>query len=239
MQHPSIDQRISGISTNWEQILAAHRTYNGHENVNPAKLEVLRKYLVCVYQYICGATKDHHVAEDLAQDFALRFLRGDFRNVSPAKGRFRDYLKRALRNMVSDHFKSQNRKRELEEHLEPPADSEQLDKDFVAQWRRQLIGYAWESLRDFEKQKSNYYYCVLRARSANPNASSQELAQLISKETGKTCSAEWTRQNLTRARRKFSQFLMDEVRRTLDSPDQDEIDSELASLGLQHYMSEK
>ena len=238
--HPNpTNQLISGITTNWEQILEAHRTHHGNEEIHPAKLDVLRKYLVCVFQYLRGATGDYHVSEDLTQDFALRFLRGDFRNVSPEKGRFRDYLKRSLRNMVNDHYQSKNRTRDLEEQLEPAEQVPELDNAFVAQWRKQLLSYAWESLRQFEISKSNHYYCVLKTRAANPDATSEQLAEKINLETGGNYTSDWVRQNLTRARRKFSEFLVDEVKRTLDSPQQEDIDTELSSLGLQQYMCNK
>lgn len=236
MPLPPYEDRISGISTNWEQIVDAHRTHHGDSPVNPAKLEVLRRYLFCVFQYIKGATRDHHAAEDLTQDFALRFLRGDFRKVSPQKGRFRDYLKRSLRNMVSDHFRIQNRKRDLVEFDEPAHTPDELDHAFISHWRNQLLGYAWQALQQYSQEKSNAYFQVLQIRAANQDASSSELAKLVSERIEKNVSADWLRQNLTRARRKFSEFLTQEVAKTLTSQNQDEIDTELSSLGLQSYI---
>jgi DNA-directed RNA polymerase specialized sigma24 family protein len=48
--------------------------------------------------------RDPEVADDLAQEFALRFLRGDFQRADPERGRCRDYLKRALINLVHDYL---------------------------------------------------------------------------------------------------------------------------------------
>jgi DNA-directed RNA polymerase specialized sigma24 family protein len=50
-----------------------------------------------------GAVRNPDTAGDLAQEFALRFLRGAFRHADPGRGRFRDYMKTALIHLVNDY----------------------------------------------------------------------------------------------------------------------------------------
>ena len=102
----SIEKRLSNISTNWDELIAAHDETHPDQEAAKLRGQILRQYSKCVYQYILGATRSHHAAEDLTQEFALRFVRGDFKNASPNRGRFRDYLKVSLRNLVNDFFRS-------------------------------------------------------------------------------------------------------------------------------------
>src|SRR3712207_7176976 len=51
-------------------------------------------------------------AEELLQEFAVRFLRGDFRRADPQRGRFRDYVKTALIHLVIDHQRAEQARSE-------------------------------------------------------------------------------------------------------------------------------
>src|SRR5262245_18556900 len=88
--HVESAQRLSSISTLWSLVEKAHQ-----ETIAAAIAQraLLQRYCGAVYRYLLGALLDEAAAEDLFQDFALRFLRGDFRRADPGKGRFRDYLK--------------------------------------------------------------------------------------------------------------------------------------------------
>ena len=43
--------------------------------------------------------------DELYNEFAYRFLRGDYRNVNPERGRFRDYVKTVVAHLISSHQK--------------------------------------------------------------------------------------------------------------------------------------
>jgi len=47
-------------------------------------------------RYLLGPVRDESGCRRAIQEFALRFLRGDFRRADPARDAFRDYLKTAL-----------------------------------------------------------------------------------------------------------------------------------------------
>ena len=178
------------------------------------------------------------MADDLAQEFAYRFVRGDFRNADPAKGRFRDYLKTALRNLINDHFRKQKNDAVSLDQNQCLADSlhESLADEFVEGWRGELLARAWSALKDFESVKSNHYYTVLRYRADHPELGSVEMAELLSKKLDLAVSSDWIRQKLHRARGKFAEFLKDEVRSTLPGSTKIDVESELAELRLLKYM---
>src|SRR5262249_13327225 len=81
---------ISQIATVWPLIEQAHG--DDPEETGAAQDALLRRYRPAVYRYLLACLGRCDAAEDLWQEFALRFVRGDFRNANPEKGRFRDLL---------------------------------------------------------------------------------------------------------------------------------------------------
>ncbi len=234
----SLEKRLSKITTNWDELRAAHEPDTFDRQAATLRCELLQRYSSCAHRYILGATKNPDAAEDLTQEFALRFVRGDFRNANPQQGRFRDYLKKSLRNLITDFFRARSSK----EDAELAAGSslwhmriESLDSEFSQQWREQVLSLTWKALKQFDAKK-NQYYEVLHLRASHPDATSDQLAELFSATASDPVSGEWIRQNLHRARRKFSDFLVEEVGRTVGSMERNEIDEELAKLGLQKYV---
>src|SRR5262245_25996763 len=103
----------------------------------------MERYHGAVFRYFLGAVRDPDAAGELTQEFALRFVRGDFHRADRERGRFRDYLKTALVHMATDHFRNKvAAPRQL--GTDPPgqfAPAEQsLDGDavFVKSWREEL-----------------------------------------------------------------------------------------------------
>src|SRR5262245_53157966 len=95
------NRRLSEISTCWAAVCQAHA--DAGVNTEAARRELLDRYGGAVSRYLRGALRDAAAAEDLYQEFALRFLRGDFRRADPKCGRFRDFVKTALARLVSRH----------------------------------------------------------------------------------------------------------------------------------------
>ena len=237
-----LENRLSNITTHWDELIAAHAGERFDNEVAKLRGEMLRRYSGCVFQYILAATKSHHAAEDLTQEFALRFVRGDFRNANPNQGRFRDYLKVSLRNLISDYFRKKPKERNFDSIDQHEAENTALDSlelNFAEQWRRRVLSITWNALKEFESAKQTQYYTVLFLRTEHPNCSSEELATLFSDQVGKQVKAEWIRQTLRRARLKFSDLLIEEVGKTLNSNSRQEIRDELAELGLKKYVDGK
>src|SRR5262245_50273843 len=101
-ERQSIQTRIDEISTRWTMLFQAHTPGDAAQ---AARQALVQRYRGAVYRYRLGAVRDEGVAKELAQEFAVRFLHGDFRRADPERGRFRDYLKTALIHLVNDHKK--------------------------------------------------------------------------------------------------------------------------------------
>ncbi|HEV3257439.1 MAG TPA: sigma factor [Gemmataceae bacterium] len=142
MDEATLNQHLSQIGTLWSKVLVAHS-----DNVKSATLAqalLLQRYSGAAYRYLLGAVRDPDVADDLAQEFALRFVRGDFRRADPDRGRFRDYLKTALIHLVTDYYRAQQaHPRPLSAAAPEPAalatDDPESETDFVASWRAELL----------------------------------------------------------------------------------------------------
>ena len=60
----------------------ACRLLGDRQAASDAQLRLLLDYSGAVSRYLLGALRDNEAADELAQEFAVRFIRGDFRGVS-------------------------------------------------------------------------------------------------------------------------------------------------------------
>ena len=190
-------------------------------------------------RYLLAATRDADAADELFQEFAVRFLQGRLHGAAPQRGRFRDYLKGVLRNMVADHHK-RARKRPLPltpDHPEaaaaaaPAAD----DEAFLASWRDELLSRSWAALEVLEKDSGQPYYTALRYRVDHPNTASPEMATALSQTRARALTAAGVRQILHRARERFADLLLEEIAQALAEPTDESLSEELVELGLVDY----
>src|SRR5262249_42059610 len=106
-ENSAAGRHLSQIDTLWSVIDAAN---DGTESARAAQTAILVRYRPAVYRYLRACLGDPDLAEDVWQDFSVRFLRGGFRNANPEKGRFRDLLKTAIYHLVlSQHKKAKRR----------------------------------------------------------------------------------------------------------------------------------
>lgn len=232
----SID-RLSQIRTNWSQLFLA--TGPTGESASEAQKELLLNYSGAVFRYLSAAVRNDHTASDLAQEFAVRFLRGDFRSVTPEKGRFRDFLKRTLSNLVNDHFRKQsselNRMDRVAQTLRD-SDPDNNGTSFEENWVNEVLRRTWDQLAADQVSQKTQYYTVLRARAESPELNSRELCDVLAAGLpDHTLNEAWVRQNLSRARRQFAALLRQEVSRTLRDTSPESVEEELAALGLLKY----
>jgi RNA polymerase sigma factor (sigma-70 family) len=231
MEPSNSDLYLSRIDTLWTVVNQAHR--NGEE-VAEAQRKLLERYGGAARRYLLAATRDADAADELFQEFAVRFLRGGLRGANPTRGRFRDFLKGVLIHMVVDYHK-RDRKQPLSlapDHPEPAAmmTSEQ-DEAFRISWRDDLLARTWAALKAEEKP-AQPFFAVLRFRADHPDVSSQEMAERLSHDLGKALSAAGVRQTLHRARERFADLLLNEIAQALDQPTSEAIEEELAELEL-------
>jgi RNA polymerase sigma-70 factor (ECF subfamily) len=228
---------LGDIATHWTAVRQAHE--GSGAAVDRARQELMERYSGAVYRYLLGALRDTHAADDLFQEFALRFLRGDFRNADPQRGRFRDFVRTALYHLIVDY---QNRRRAGPAPLPatPVADSGKPDlyyseQEFLASWRAEVLGRTWQALDEDSRSAGQPFYDVLRLRAEEPGLSSAEMAERLGAKLGRPLTPEWARQNLKRARDRFADLLLDELARSLDDPSYERLEQEVIDLGLHSY----
>lgn len=226
--------RIDAIETQWSMVRRAH--HGSLASGGDAKNSLVMRYSPAIRGYVRALTKDDAEADEISQEAVVRILSGDFAGADPERGRFRDLLKVAVRNMVRNHWAKQNRRKasDIDEIYTDDVGQEddQLDP-WLDSWRVNLLELAWAALKDYEHQREGRVaYTVLKLRSEFPTVDSQELAAKLSEATGNECRADTTRQQLRRARIRFAEFLVEEISQGLATAEPDRIQEELISLGL-------
>ncbi len=224
-----LEQRLSRIATLWTLHAQAH----AGDAAAQGRAVLLQRYRTAAYRYLRAALRDADAADDLAQDFAVRFLRGDFGRADPHRGRFRDYLRTALSHLVTDfHRARQQGPRPLtHDAAGPMAPADDADESFNAAWREELLERTWRKL-DAEQPA---YHAALRLRIEEPEATSAQMAERLTKQLNKAISADWVRKALQRAHERFADLLLDEVAATLEGAPADALEDELRGLDLLRY----
>ena len=230
--------RISRIETMWTLVHDAHA--QGEAQLAQAQEALLQRYTGAIYRYLVAVLRDPNAADEVFQEFAVKFLRGAFRNADPGRGRFRDLVKKSLWNLIHDH---RNKERRAPAGIEaesliaaPESDTPpESDREFTDRWRDEILERTWNALAEEEKNGKQPYHAVLRFRAGNPELSSAQMAKALSQQLGKPMSDAAVRQVLHRAREKFADLLIAEVRRSLVCDDDEALHDELTELGLMSY----
>lgn len=220
---------LEQISTRWSEV------------GNP--IQFVYRYGPAVRAYLAALVADPHDAEDVTQDFLLRMIRQP--TLTPERvqrGRFRDYLKAALRNAATDHFRKKGghaRAASGVPELVPAAAEPSADSAYDLEWRKVLLDRCWDALEAQERASAdNLGYSVLRLTVDRPDADSAALAAELSARVGRAVTPEAFRKQRSRARKAFAQLLVNEVRQTLEAPTADGVVGELTDLGLLEYVRE-
>src|SRR5947208_1455852 len=151
MQNAELEQRLSRMATLWSVVFQAHGS--AADATVAARHRLMLRYSGAAYRYFLGAVHDPDAAGELCQEFAVRFLRGDFRRADPQRGRFRDYVKTALANLVNDyHREREARPRPLAADAAAPAAPAAAgaasEPDFLGGWRHELLNQTWAALAE-------------------------------------------------------------------------------------------
>jgi RNA polymerase sigma-70 factor (ECF subfamily) len=233
MERETPDERLSRISTVWTLVFEAHA--GRADGSAAAQNALMRRYGRAVHRYLLGALRDVDAAAELAQEFALRFLRGDFRRADPERGRFRDYVRVSLSRLVSEHHRARKRQPAPlpPDAAGPAAEDSDADADraFLASWREELLERSWQALSEANRD----YYAVLLHRIGDRDCPSARMAEQLSARLGKTVNSPWVRKTLQRARDKFADLLVEEVARSLETAEPGPLQEELKALDLLQY----
>jgi DNA-directed RNA polymerase specialized sigma24 family protein len=233
------ESHLSRIETRWSLVFKAH----GEDEDAPDSLHrLMRRYGGAVQRYLLASLRDVDAAEELSQEFALRFLRGDFKRADRGKGRFRDFVKRAVSNLMVDYHRSRRRAdrmhyvvEDLPEAADPDGWGRELDRDFTACWRDELLSRSWSALARDQERSGRPFHTLLQLRAGHPESSSAELAEAFAKIGNRRVDATWIRVNLHRARGLFVDLLLKEVAASLEAPDPERLEQELIELGLYEH----
>lgn len=232
------DARLSRIETLWSVVQRAHA--EDQTAAQAAQQQLLHEYGGAVRRYLLGALRSEDAADEVFQEFALRFVRGDFQRADPEKGRFRQFVKTSVYHLIIDYQRRAQRDRKQQnlvfDHAADPAESmASMDLDFTASWRKELLARAWSALQADEARSGKPYYTVLRFRADHPGLRSPALAVELSKRLDRPINAGNVRVLVHRARDRFADFLVETVEASLANPSRDALENELITLDLLSY----
>lgn len=235
------DTHLSGIVTLWSVVRQAHD--GPVDAVQAAQRELLQRYGGAVRRYLLASLRNEDAADEVFQEFALRFVRGDFHRANPEQGRFRSFLKTVVYRLVVDHQRRQGR--EARRQALPAGGPEcqdnnrdSADAQFVQSWRDELLSRSWNSLEEVSNRENKQYYDVLRLRAEHPDLRSTDLAERLSLSSNKSITAANVRVLLHRSRQRFAEILLEEISHTLHTTDREHIEQELIDLNLYGYCRE-
>ncbi|MGZ3468563.1 MAG: RNA polymerase sigma factor [Isosphaeraceae bacterium] len=221
------EEQLTEIPTNWTTISSAHTPGPDSQK---AMNELVGRYHDAVTRYIRLKVRDRHLADEVLQEFWTKLLTGKLAGADKDKGRFRDYLRTVLHRLIIDHFRG----RKLQPL--PPGDlldSSKPDEDFDRVWRDAVLNRVWSRLETYQAATpKNRYASVLQLRRDYPKASIEEIAERLTQTTGSSMTPEAFRKNLQRARAKFIDLLILELRETIHPTSNEVVEAEIYDLGL-------
>ena len=220
-------ERLTDLPTIWTTIISAHTPGpEGQQAMN----ELVGRYHDAVKQYLRLKLRDQNLADEVHQEFWTKLLAHKLAGADRAKGRFRDYLRTVLHRLIIDHFRAKKL-----QSLPPGdlVDPTAPDADFDLAWREAVMKRVWSRLEMYEvSTPNNRYSKVLRLRTTNPKASIEVLATRLSEQIQSQVTPEAFRKTLQRARTKFLELLVLELRETIHPAEPEDIEAEIHDLGL-------
>lgn len=220
---------LTELETSWTTIRTAH--IEGPEG-QAAMSELIGRYHDAVLRYLRLKLRDSNLADEVFQEFWTKLLTHKLAGADCNKGRFRDYVRTVLHRLIIDHFRG----RKLQPL--PPGDlpdPSQPDEVYDRVWREAILKRALTRLETYElRTPKNRYATVLALRRDNPGRPIEEIAVKLGEQIGAKVSPESFRKTLQRARAKYFELLIQELRDTIHPATDDDIEDEIQSLGLGH-----
>jgi hypothetical protein len=229
-------KRLDEIPTHQSLVYLALYGRNGSEVA--ARRWLTLRYRGAIRRYLGGWLKNDDWADEAAQEVSTKMLDGDFGQWDPAT-RFRDLVRIMTINSTRECLRQSRKESQLDPNLVRNLAAIDPDEgDWVTQNREMFLEAAWKRLEQYQKQEGNQYHTVLRLRHDYPNESSDELAVRLSAIVNKLVTPESYRQTLRRARLKFAEFIVAEIKDTLTDPTPERIGDELRELDLYEYVKD-
>lgn len=225
--------RFDAQPTRWSMVQKAHG--DSIAGSAEARQYLVMRYAPAIKRYVRAITRDEDQADEISQDVMVRLLQGDFAGADPNKGRFRDLLKVAIRNMTRNIWSKQKVRKTVDYDIDQNEDGTENESDLVwtEGWRQQLLELAWNQLQEYQQSHAgSVAYTILKLRADYPDASSEELAERLGQKIGKPVRADQARQQLRRARVRFAELLVVEVSDGIGVTTKERVEEELAELQL-------
>lgn len=231
--------RLDGIAT---QLTLLRLAREGSVNTAAAARNMLvMRYVKAIRRYLGALLRNDDDADESSQEVVVKILRGDFSGANPERGRFRDYLKAAVRNVGRTYLQRRQRQPNVADvSLALPeaaffGDTE--DTQWLENWRAALLESAWDTLKLHEQEnRGSLAFQVLRLVTDHPDDTSDQLAARLAEKSERPIRPAAVRQQIHRARGKFARYLWREVGDSLDDPTVERIEAELAELGLMDHV---
>lgn len=224
------EKRLSQLDTSWTSVTLAHQPGEaGQLSMN----DLITRYYDAVEGYLRLKLRDPHLADEVLQEFWKKLLDHRLAGADKTKGRFRDYLRTVLHRLIVDHFRTRKLQTLPAGDL---LDNTGIDEDYDEIWRAAVINRVWIRLETFQSTTpNNRYATVLRLRVQDPKASIEDLASRLEHDArGRAMTPEAFRKTLQRARAKFLELLVVELRENSPNATQEDIEAEILDLGLGH-----
>ncbi len=227
-------ERLTEIPTCWTTIRTAHAPNAEGAPLGQEAAEamdrLIGRYHDAVGRYLRLKLRDENLADEVSQEFWIKLMSNKLAAADPSKGRFRDYLRTVLHRLIIDHFRAKKIQ------SLPPGDlldPSTVDEDFDHVWRESVIRRVWSRLETYEvATHNNRYATVLHLRVENPDAPIEELAAKLGRQLHGSVRPEAFRKTLQRARSKFLELLIQELRETIHPAEPADIEAEIYDLGL-------
>src|SRR3954466_3455526 len=207
---PMSGDNLTDLETSWTTIRNAHCPGPVGQ---AAMRELIGRYHDAVERYLQLKLRDRNLADEVFQEFWTKLLTHKLAGADSNKGRFRDYLRTVLHRLIIDHFRVKK--------LQPLPPGDLLDEstpdaDYDRVWREVVIKRAMSRLETYEvNTPKNRYHTVLQLRQLNPKAPIEALATQLGDQLGHPVTPEGFRKTLQRARTKFLELLIQELRETI------------------------
>jgi hypothetical protein len=215
---------LSEITTRWSSI--------------NEPLQFVARYAAAIRKYFSALISNPADAEEACQEFLLRVVKTGFLHACPERGRFRDYLKTAVRNAARSYLRRGPKARITDiASIPAPGARTGADQVWLAEWRDCVLQRAWHSLETHQRSvRGNLYHTILQLVADHPGETSEALAARVSALAGRPISPEAFRQQLNRGRHLFAEMIVLEVGRTLKDPTPDQLEEELVETGLMDFL---
>lgn len=235
---PAIGAAEAFKTTHWSVVLSA-----GHDSESVARqaLEQLcAAYWFPLYAYVRRQGKSPEDAQDLTQDFFVRFLeRGYFGLADRERGRFRTFLLTSLKRFLTEEWRHAHRQKRgggqdfvpfapedaENRYANEPRDELSPDRLYDRRWAEALLERVLARLRkDYDSTGRTEVYARLQQFLWGRQAeiSYAEMAAQLGMNEGAVKVA------VHRLRQRFRDLLHEEVAHTVQSPDQ--VEAELRHL---------